>query len=451
MSLDTSSAAAERSASDRALQGKQRREAVSRQAHKDLRSSERQFDPIDILLEAESERLRRLLPIKYARMKESPFAFFRGAVSLMAADLARLPNSGIDVQLCGDAHVQNLGSFAAPDGNLVFDLNDFDETIRGPFEWDLKRMAASLVLAGRESGHDAAACKSAAEAFARSYCRFIAEFARQPVLQAARHQVRRGERAAPIHAALRQSQRARPLDLLKKLTEPGRRGRPRFRDQRPLFWRLRGPEAREVLHSLDAYRQSLGPERVRLFDLFASLDVGFKVVGTGSIGLRDYVVLFEGNGPRDPLFLQVKQEVASTYAKYLPDTARQHQGQRVAQGQRAMQPLSDLMLGWTTIGSHEFLVRQLNDHKGRVDLQRLRGGGLESLALVAGELLARGHGRSGDACQVSGYCGSGGKVAKALAAFAAGYADQTEADYRVFRAAIRSGRIEAARNGAGAH
>jgi uncharacterized protein (DUF2252 family) len=412
-----------------------------------LRAREPRFDPIAILLAADAGRVRRLLPIKYARMKESPFAFFRGAVSVMAADLARLPNSGIDVQLCGDAHVQNLGSFAAPDGNLIFDLNDFDETIRGPFEWDLKRMAASLVLAGRESDHDAAACRSAAEACARSYCRFIGEFSRQPVLQAARHQVRRGERAAPIHAALRQSQRARPLDLLKKMTEPGRRGRPRFRDGRPLFWRIRGKVAQEVLDSLDAYRESLGPERVRLFDPFRSLDVGFKVVGTGSVGLRDYVVLFEGNGPRDPLFLQIKQEVASAYAKYLPDAAARHQGQRVAQGQRAMQPLSDLLLGWTSIGPHEFVVRQLNDHKGKIDLQRLRGGGLESLALVAGELLARGHARSGDACQIRGYCGSGGKLAKALAAFATGYADQTEADYRAFRAAVKSGRIKTARNG----
>jgi uncharacterized protein (DUF2252 family) len=351
----------------------------------------------------------------------------------MAADLARLPNSGIDVQLCGDAHVQNLGSFAAPDGKLVFDLNDFDETIRGPWEWDVKRMAASIVLAGPEAGHSRAACRSAAEACVASYLRSMEELSRQPVLQMARHQVHREERVEPIHAALRQSERARPVDLLKKFTEPDRRGRPRFRDQPPLFRRIRGQAAREVLGSLSAYRETLPPERRRVFDMFRAIDVGFKVVGTGSVGLRDYVVLFEGNGPRDPLFLQIKQEVASAYAKFLPGAGDLHQGRRAAEGQRAIQPLSDLLLGWTSIGPHEFLVRQLNDHKGRVDLQRLRGAGLKSLALVAGELLARGHARSGDACRIRGYCGSGGKLAKALADFAAGYAAQTEADYRAFK------------------
>ena len=385
----------------------------------------------------------QLLPIKYGRMKLSPFAFFRGAVSIMAADLARLPNSGLQAQLCGDAHVQNLGSFAAPDGKLIFDINDFDETIRGPWEWDVKRMAASLVLAGRESGHNRGACQSAVEDFIESYCRLIKEFSREPVLEAARHQVHREERVAPIHAALRQSERACPRDSLKRFTEPDSHGRPHFCDQRPCFWRIRGQVAQAVLQSLSTYRESLPPERRHFFDMFRPIDVGFKVVGTGSVGLRDYVVLFEGNGSRDPMFLQIKQEMASAYAKYLPEPADLHHGQRVAEGQRAIQPLSDLLLGWTTIGSHNYLVRQLNDHKGTIDLQRLRGAGLKSLGLVAGELLARGHARSGDACQIQGYCGSGDKLAKALATFAARYADQAEADYRVFLAAVKSGKIKA--------
>jgi uncharacterized protein (DUF2252 family) len=325
---------------------------------------------------------------------------------------------------------------------LVFDLNDFDETIRGPWEWDVKRMAASIVLAGRESGHDRAASKSAAEACAGSYCRSIEEYSRQPLLQVARHQVHREERIEPVHAALQQSERARPLDLLKRFTEPERHGGPHFRDQRPLLWRIRGQAAQEVLRSLGAYRKTLAPERRHLFDLFRGIDVGFKVVGTGSVGLRDYVVLFEGNGPQDPMFLQIKQEVPSAYAKFLPGPTNQHQGRRVAEGQRAIQPLSDLLLGWTSIGPHEYLVRQLNDHKGSIDLQRLRAGGLKSLALVAGELLARGHARSGDPCQISGYCGSGEKLAQTLGDFAAQYADQTEADYRAFVAAIKSGKIK---------
>jgi uncharacterized protein (DUF2252 family) len=432
------------SAKERAQHGKAGRELVSRAAQASLRPKDRAFDPLDILRASAEGRVQRLLPIKYARMKVSPFAFFRGAVSIMAADLGRLPNSGLHAQLCGDAHVQNLGSFAGPDGELVFDFNDFDETIRGPWEWDVKRMAASIVLAGQASGHTRVECKSTAEVFTESYCRSLAEFSRQPILPVARHQIHREARIQPIHAALRQSERARPLELLKKFTEPDARGQPRFRNLRPGFWRIRGSNAKAVLDSLGVYRRSLAPERRRLFDLFRAIDVGFKVVGTGSVGLRDYVVLFEGNSALDPMFLQIKQEVASAYATHLPKTVYGHQGRRVAEGQRAVQPISDLLLGWTTIGEHQYVVRQLNDHKGSIDLQNLRGAGLTSLAQVAGELLARGHARSGDACAIQGYCGSGAKIARALRDFACQYADQTEADYRAFLAAIKGGKIKVA-------
>src|SRR5579863_4377501 len=210
---------------------------MSRAAHAILRPEERGFDPLEVLRASAEGRVRRLLPIKYARMKVSPFAFFRGAVSIMAADLGRLPNSGLQVQLCGDAHVQNLGSFAAPDGELVFDFNDFDETIRGPWEWDVKRMAASIVLAGRESSHNRAGCRDAVETFVESYCQSLAEFSRQPILEVARHQIHREKRVEPIHVALRQSERALPLDLLKKFTEAEGHGRRRFRDLRPGVWR----------------------------------------------------------------------------------------------------------------------------------------------------------------------------------------------------------------------
>ena len=432
------------SAQERTAYGKSRRESVSRAAHADIQPQARRFDPLEALRAAEEGRVPELLPVKYGRMRASPFAFFRGAASIMAADLGRLPHSGLLVQLCGDAHVQNLGSFATPDGKLVFDLNDFDESIRGPFEWDVKRMAASIVLAGQESGHDRAASKSAAAALARRYCRAIGEFSRQPILDVARHAIHREERVRPIHAALRQSQRGDPRDLLQKLTEPDGRGRPHFRDAKPVLWRIRGPKARQILDSLAEYRKNLASERRHLFDLFHPVDVGFKVVGTGSVGLRDYVTLFEGNGPGDPMFLQIKQEAPSVYAKFLPEETYRHQGRRTAVGQRAIQPISDLLLGWTTIGQEQYLVRQLNDHKGSIDLRRLRGDGLESLALVAGELLARGHARSGDACAIYGYVGSGAKFVKALRDFACLYADQTAADYGAFLAAIKGGKIKAA-------
>jgi uncharacterized protein (DUF2252 family) len=304
-------------------------------------------------------------------------------------------------------------------------------------------MAASIVLAGRAVGHLSQTCRSAADTLLESYCASIAEFTRQPILSVARRQIHRQRSVEPVHAALEQSQRADPCELLKKLTEPGAGGRPRFRNQRPDFWRVRGERAREILGSLNTYRATLAPERRHFFDLFRAIDVGFKVVGTGSVGLRDYVVLFEGNGAADPMFLQIKQEVASAYAKLLPAAAYKHQGRRVAEGQRAIQPSSDLLLGWTTVGEHYFLVRQMNDHKGSIDLNLLRGSGLASLAQVAGELLARGHARSGDACAIYGYCGSGPKIVRAIRTFACRYADQAEADYAAFVAAIKSGRIKA--------
>ena len=437
-----------KTAKERAAHGRSRREQMSRASHSELKPKERSFDSIQVLLSAAEGRLSRLLPLKYSRMAVSPFAFFRGAVSVMAADLARLPNTGLHTQLCGDAHVQNLGSFAAPDGKLVFDLNDFDETIPGPWEWDVKRMATSIILAGRAASHKRADCQCSAEAFVESYCRSVAAFARMPILQVARHQIHREERVQPITSALRRSERAKPLDLVKKFTETDGRGQARFRDLKPVFWRVRGKDAKDVLASLSIYRESLDPERRRLFDLFRPIDVGFKVVGTGSVGMRDYVVLFEGNGPTDPLFLQIKQEVQSAYAGYLPGAVYEHEGRRAAEGQRAIQPMSDLLLGWASLGGRQFLVRQLNDHKGSIDIATLQGKGLASLAVVAGEILARGHARAGDACAISGYIGEGTKLGRAVRAFASAYADLTEADYALFMKAVKSGRIGVAEEGA---
>ena len=430
-------------AKDRIEFGKRQRSTLSRTAHALVRTEERKFDPIQVLVSSIAGRVPQLLPLKYSKMSYSPFAFFRGAVSIMAADLARLPHSRLSVQLCGDAHVQNLGSFSSPDGKLIFDLNDFDETIRGPWEWDVKRMATSIILAGREAKQNRTVRRAAAEFFVDSYCRSMAKFAQQPVLEVARHLIHREERIRPIHAALRQSERAKPLDLLEKYSHLDKRGERRFQDARPWFWRVTGKEAKDVLSSLDTYRDSLSPERAHLFDHFQPLDVGFKVAGTGSIGLRDYVVLLEGNGPKDPLFLQIKQEEKSAYAPYMPNLVTKHQGRRVAQGQKAIQPASDLLLGWTAFGGHEYLVRQLNDHKGSIDLKTLRGYGLEDIARVAGELLARGHARSGDPCAIHGYCGTGLKISKAIRDFASKYADQTEADYQTFMSAIRKNKIKA--------
>lgn len=423
--------------------GRDARKRLSRSRLGDAQPGSRKFNAIELLLHAREGRVPKLLPIKYSRMRASPFAFFRGAVSIMAADLAAQPETGIAAQLCGDAHVQNLGSFEGPDGRLVFDISDFDETIAGPWEWDVKRMATSIVLAGFDSGHRRSACAGAVEGFLRAYCSVIEQLAEQPVLDAARHQIHRLQKNQPISAALEQARRASPCDLLKKYAEPARDGF-RFKDVEHVLWRVKPAEREAVLQSLPLYRETLAPERLHWFKFFRPVDVGFKIVGTGSVGLRDYVVLMEGNGSGDPLFLQIKQEVASAYAPYVKPVQVANQAQRVVEGQRRVQPQSDLLLGWTRIGEHDYLVRQLNDHKGGIDLERLRGTGLNSLATVAGELLARGHARSGDALAIKGYIGSCGRVLKALVNYALEYAAITEADFEAFERAIKQGQIKAA-------
>ncbi len=389
-------------------------------------------------------RVPALIQLKYQMMAESPLAYFRGAAPVMAADLAQLPSTGIVSQLCGDAHVRNLGAFAAPDGRLVFDINDFDETIRGPFEWDLKRMATSLILAGRAAGHKAGSAHKAALACVERYAAQMRAFANMPQLEVARFQVHRLGLAKPVQDALTKAERATPPHILDRLTQPVslRPGAPRrFKESKPMLTRIRGSRAAAILASLAPYREMLQPERQHLLSFYRPADVAFKVVGTGSVGLRDYCIYMEGNGPGDPLFLQIKEETASAYAPYLPDARPPaHNGQRVVEGQRAMQIQTDPFLGWTHIGARQYLVRQLNDHKGSIDIEDLAGANLRAYAEVCGELLARGHARSGDAQVIAGYLGNGAAFAQAIADFGVAYADQTEKDWEQLR---RSGKGKA--------
>jgi uncharacterized protein (DUF2252 family) len=388
-------------------------------------------------------RVPALIPLKYQLMAESPFGYFRGAAPVMAADLAQMPSTGIVSQLCGDAHVRNLGAFAAPDGRLVFDINDFDESIRGPFEWDLKRMAASLVLAGRAAGHKDGSAHRAVVACVERYAAQMRAFARMPQLEVNRFQVHRLGLAAPVHAALAKAERATPQHTLAQLTEPAssKPGAPRrFKELKPMLTRVKGARAAAVLAALGPYREMLQPERQHLLSFYRPVDVAFKVVGTGSVGLRDYCIYFEGNGPGDPLFLQIKEEAASAYAPYLPDAhSPAHNGQRTAEGQRAMQIQTDPFLGWTHIGGRQYLVRQLNDHKGSIAIEDLAGANLKAYAEVCGELLARGHGRSGDPQVIAGYIGTGTAFAEAVASFAVAYADQTVKDWEQLK---RSGKAK---------
>jgi uncharacterized protein (DUF2252 family) len=424
------------SPAERHALGQARRKQLRRQEHARWRPPSHRSSPVLTIARSMHGRIASLVALKYERMLASPFGFFRGAVPVMAGDLAALPNTGILSQICGDAHVRNLGAYAAPDGRLVFDINDFDETCVAPFEWDLKRMATSLVLAGRENGQKSSACREAVHILALSYRRLAATLAHTPVVELARYQVHRLERVTPVSAALQKAERETPLGTLRSLTEE-KKGSRQFRKAPPLLMPLPPAQARAVLASFAAYRNSLLPERRHFLDQYVPMDVAFKVVGTGSVGLRDYLVYLQGNGESDPLFLQIKEEPGSAYAPYLAShgsltRAAMHQGQRVAEGQRAMQWQSDPFLGWTTIANRDYLVRQVNDHKASVELEAMQGGGLAEYAAVCGELLARGHARSGDVHLITGYLGAGSKQDKfdhALAAFAEAYADQTEADW----------------------
>jgi uncharacterized protein (DUF2252 family) len=403
----------------------------------------RKAAPLALLERVERGRVPALLKLKHQLMAQSPFAYFRGNAPVMAADLAVLPNTGIEAQLCGDAHVRNLGAYAAPDGRLVFDINDFDETIQGPFEWDLKRMAASLVLAGRESNHKEASARQAVEQCVGRYCAQMRAFAKMPRVEVGRFQVHRLGAVAPIHRALFKAERATPLHSLEQLTEPSspKPGAPRrFREIKPMLARVTRSQAEIVLESLRPYRETLEPQRQHLLSLYRPLDVAFKVVGTGSVGLRDYCIYLEGNGPLDPLFLQVKEEVPSAYSPYLQNAhPTPHNGRRVVMGQRAMQLQSDPFLGWTHVGSRQFLVRQLNDHKGSIELEDLAGTGLAAFGEVCGELLARGHARSCDPLMIAGYLGSGEAFAEGLSKFGSLYADQTEKDWQALRRSGKAG------------
>lgn len=362
----------------------------------------------------------------------SPFGFFRGAVPVMAYDLSLTPHTGIDVQLCGDAHVQNLGAYAGPDGRLIFDINDFDETLRGPFEWDVKRMASSILLAGHSAKIKPAASKEAAALFLTSYCSMMFQFARMPVLAVARFQVHRLASVAPVEKILRKAEHETPLGSLKRLTEVTAKGRI-FKTIPPVLRPVKGKEAQGVLGSLPEFTKSILPERQRFFAKFTPKAVAFKVVGTGSVGLRDYCVLLEGNGPDDPLFLQIKQEAKSAYAPYLKQEKPlpKNDGQRVVEGQRAMQLQSDPLLGWTTIDGRDYLVRQLDDHKATVDVTKLNASALEAYAVVCGELLARGHARSGESRVIDGYIGNGVRFKQAILGFATAYATQTVEDWKL--------------------
>ena len=432
------------SLNERRAIGRRLRNKAGRSAHAKWAPKKTRGDPVAAIVAANAGRVRELVPLKMGRMAASPFAFFRGAALLMASDLANLPKTGLHVQICGDAHVRNLGAYAAPEGYLVFDINDFDETIPGPWEWDLKRLATSLVLAGREAGADKSSRRNAVEEMTRSYRTSMARFATMGVRDLAKVEIRRGWKGTPIHAVLHKARRVTPKATLKSLTVAARRDSHRFHDRPPVLRHVNRKMFDDVVKSLGSYRQTLSVRYQLIFQGYEPVDVAFKIVGTGSVGTRDYILLLFGNGVSDPLFLQVKEEVSSCYAPYIAGMAPiAHEGKRVAEGQQKMQTVSDPFLGYTTIDRRHFLVRQLADHKAAIDPLELKGSALCEYGIVCGEVLAKAHARTGDPGAIAGYCGKSAALDNALAKFAKLYADQTESDYERFKKAIAKGRVRA--------
>ncbi len=441
------------------------RKAVPRSDHGEWEPAQR--DPLPILTAQDATRVAELVPMRYGRMLGSPFAFFRGAAAVMAADLAQTATAGLEAQLCGDAHLSNFGVFAAPDRRLVFDCNDFDETCRGPFEWDVKRLAASIAVAGRERGFGKKERRRAALAAAGTYRESMREFAAmrnidvwysrldvEPVLAVLRSQVderdyRRLERNL-AKAATKDSMRA--LDRLTREVD----GEPRIVSDPPLITPLAeltdAADAEQQLQAvLAAYRKSLTHDRQRLASSYRFVDAARKVVGVGSVGTRAWIVLLLGRDSGDPLFLQAKEARASVLEPHVGASPYRNHGRRVVEGQRLMQAASDIFLGWVATrrgdeGRRCFYVRQLWDGKGSAAVERMSARNLAIYSALCGRALARAHARSGNRVGIGAYLGSGEAFDEALARFAEAYADQNEDDFERVARAAADGEIETARS-----
>ncbi|HUI04037.1 MAG TPA: DUF2252 domain-containing protein [Acidimicrobiales bacterium] len=447
------------------LLGRRLRKVVPRSAHGEWEPPAGRADPLAVLEAENAGRIPALVPVRWGRMLESPFAFLRGAAGVMAGDLASTPTVGVHVQLCGDAHVANFGVFASPERRLLFDVTDFDETTPGPWEWDLKRLATSVVLAAREAEVRAVGQRGAARAAARAYRRHMARFARMGTLEVwyervdAKAALRAVGRPAAVEhrfAAARQRTSWAALPALTVLEDGGRR---RIADHPPLVTHAGTEEhAAALADTLERYRASLEDDRRALLERFELVDVAAKVVGVGSVGTRCFVTLFMSDD-REPLFLQVKEARPSAVAPHVPrlraharvaaqarrgaTQARRSGGRRVVGGQRLMQAASDIFLGWVTTDGTDYYLRQLRDMKGSVDPGRLQARDLADYAELCGWALARAHARSGAAASIAGYAGSGTVLDEAVARFALSYADQTERDHAALVRAARDGRIVA--------
>ena len=457
------------SAAERAERGRAARRTCPRASHAELRAGTR--DAVAILRSQEATRVPDLVPIRYGRMLTSEFAFYRGSAAVMAHDLAGDPRTGLRVQLCGDAHLANFGGFASPERRLVFDLNDFDETLPGPFEWDVKRLAASVAIAGRHRGMDAAGCTACVAIAVRAYREAMREFATVGNLDIwyarldvddLRAQLRESgtKRMQQVETQLaKASAKAVTKDSMKALgkltsTDAGER---RIISDPPLIVRLAElVEASTVpiehveaeLHrAFRAYRHTLQGDRRHLLESFRWVDIARKVVGVGSVGTRCFIMLLLGRDDGDPLFLQAKEAGPSVLEAYLGASPYENHGQRVVEGQRLMQAASDIFLGWVSMGvtfdgrPRDFYFRQLWDWKASADLETIQPHGLEAYVRACGWTLARAHARSGDAVAIAAYLGKSTAFDEAMQTYASAYAERNAADYAALRDAAAAGTI----------
>jgi uncharacterized protein (DUF2252 family) len=477
------------SVDERQSRGKDARAQTPRSVHSGWAPAAGRPSPVDLLAEQDADREPDLVPVRHGRMLVSPFTFYRGAAAIMAADLRDTPTAGLHAQLCGDAHLLNFGVFGSPERRLVFDLNDFDETLPGPFEYDVKRMATSFEIAGRDNGLSAAQSRALALASVAAYTEAMADFARMGTMEVwyasldedqikrvvqgaaagsagtpqqtseakksqlkARGQAGLGKRAQRQleHAAAK----ARARDSLQALSKLGEvsDGRYRIVSQPPIVVPLRdvapglSPDEIDqmIREQFRAYRATLQPHVRHLLEQFDVVDVARKVVGVGSVGTRAFIVLLQGRDDHDPLFLQIKEATASVLERHLPRSRYRQHGQRVVQGQRMMQAASDIYLGWTKgPDGRDYYWRQLRDMKGAADVAAMTPHELTLYARACGWTLARAHARSGDPVAIAAYLGANNAFSRSMADFAERYADQNERDYQEFAAAIHSGRLTA--------
>lgn len=441
---------------ERRARGKALRDAVPRSAHGEWKRPKDRRDPIDVLVQSNVGRQAQLVPIRFGRMMQSPFAFYRGSAAVMAADLASTPVSGIHVQICGDAHLSNFGGFATPERRVIFDINDFDETLPGPWEWDIKRLTTSFVLAGRHIRLSEADTVRAVRAASQSYRERMADYAQMRALDVwydaidvdrFLKEVDSEETRERVQERLKRTrEKNTPEFLFPKFVEH-KGSTPTIADDPPLIFHPTADVAPGIesgyREGFASYRASLSEHVRTLFDRYQFCDLAMKVVGVGSVGTQCAVALFMASDD-DPVFLQVKEANASVLEPYVGRSRHANHGERVVVGQRLMQSASDLFLGWGKgANRRDYYVRQLRDMKMSAVIEDFSAADMRAYGRVCGWALARAHARSGDAAMVAGYMGSSEVFDDALCDFAVEYADQTERDYKAFVKAVRDGRIEA--------